>query len=159
MRISDLLRPDLIDADLSGASRDDVIRELVRRLATAGVIGRSDEVELTAVLLERERQGSTGIGEGVAIPHGKYRRVRQMVCAFGVSRRGVDFSSVDAAPVHLVFLLVAPIDSAGPHLQAIGRISRMIRDPDLRRRLLAASNGKELLSLFQREDRKPDRPG
>ena len=96
------------------------------------------------VLLERERLGSTGIGDGIAIPHGKLKDIKSMICAFGRTREGIDFQSIDEKPSHLFFLLFAPQESAGEHLQALARLSRILKDGQLRKRLMEAASENEL---------------
>ncbi|MBI5445185.1 MAG: PTS sugar transporter subunit IIA, partial [Deltaproteobacteria bacterium] len=106
------------------------------------------------VLLDREKLGSTGIGEGIAIPHGKLRELDRVVGVFGRSRPGVDFDSMDGAPVHLLFLLLAPEASASSHLKALARISRLLRDRSFREELLRTDSREDLYRLLLREDEK-----
>jgi PTS system nitrogen regulatory IIA component len=114
----------------------------------------SDKEEMVDVLLEREKLGSTGIGEGIAIPHGKTKAVKKLVAAFGRSQAGVNFESLDGEPAHIFFLLVAPHDSAGPHLKALARISRLLKDQDFRKELMSVSTKEELLDVINRKDEK-----
>jgi len=102
--------------------------------------------------MAREALGSTGIGQGIAIPHGKSDCVTKLVSAFGVSRTGVPFDSLDGEPVHLFFLLVAPEDSAGPHLKALARISRLLKDKHFRDTLRLAKDEPELVKTLRDED-------
>src|SRR6516164_5377382 len=116
MKISEILNPESVLADLKGQNKPQILRELATRLTS----GRQLSVEeLTAVLSERERLGSTAIGDGIAIPHGKIRGVDQIVGTFGRKLAGVEFDSLDGNPTHLFFLLVAPEDSASLHLKAL----------------------------------------
>ena len=133
-------------------SKEDVIRELVELLVNAGSIKPKDVTRLIQILLKRESLGSTGIGQGVAIPHGKSDCVSRLVAAFGVSRTGVNFDSLDGEPVSLFFLLVAPEDSAGPHLKALARISRLLKDRHFRDSLRAARDEKTLVRIIREED-------
>jgi PTS system nitrogen regulatory IIA component len=103
-------------------------------------------------LSERERLGSTAIGDGIAIPHGKIRGVRQIIGTFGRAIKGVDFDSLDGHPTHLFFLLVAPEDSASLHLKALARVSRLFRDNAFREHLLAARDSAEIYGLIVEED-------
>jgi PTS system nitrogen regulatory IIA component len=105
-------------------------------------------------LEDRERLNSTALGEGVAIPHGKLAGVKRVLAAFGRSSQGVDFSSLDGKPTHLFFLLVAPEDSAGAHLKALARISRLLKDQGFRAKLLRASDARELYRTIREEDEK-----
>ncbi|HXN54964.1 MAG TPA: PTS sugar transporter subunit IIA, partial [Myxococcales bacterium] len=107
---------------------------------------------LLEVLLEREKLGSTGIGEGVAIPHGKLAGVPSVIAAFGRSRAGIDFAAVDGKPARLFFLLFAPENSAGIHLKALARISRLLRSPTFRQAILDAPDRLAIHRLIVQED-------
>ncbi|MBI4597940.1 MAG: PTS sugar transporter subunit IIA [Candidatus Omnitrophica bacterium] len=133
-------------------NKEAVIRELTQLLVSAGAIKDKDVAKLVQTLLKRESLGSTGIGQGVAIPHGKSDCVGKLVAAFGISRQGVDFDSLDGEPVHLFFLLVAPEDSAGPHLKALARISRLLKDKHFRDSLRNAKDEKTVAKIIQDED-------
>lgn len=144
------LQPAAIIPVLSARSKGEVLAELAQN-----VIDRHpalDRQDLLRILNEREKLGSTGIGDGIAIPHGKLRQVNELICAFGRSREGVDFSSLDGRPVHLFFLLVAPENAAAAHLKALARISRILRDPAVRNALMAAEDVRELFGIFQEQD-------
>jgi PTS system nitrogen regulatory IIA component len=129
-----------------------VIREFAGILQATGRV--TDAEALVRVLLERESLGSTGIGDGVAIPHGKLSFISNMVVAFGRSSRGVDFQSLDAKPVYLFFLLVTPDNKPGDHLKALARISRILKNPVLRENLKRTSDRQELKRLIYEEDSK-----
>src|ERR1035437_4457257 len=136
MKITDILSPDMVIADLKGANKPEVLNELAKALAA-----NYPEIKLAAlstVLAERERLGSTAIGDGIAIPHGKLPGVNNIIGVFGRHVRGVDFDSLDGGPTHLFFLLVAPEDSASLHLKALARVSRLMKDPAFRERLTSA---------------------
>jgi len=136
---------------LRGGSKSDVLAEMAKHLAS-NQSGIDPEV-LRRVLEERELLASTAIGDGIAIPHGKLPGLRRVVAAFGRSLgEGVDFQSLDGKPTHLFFLLVAPEDSAGAHLKALARISRLLKDASFRQRLLEASDAKALWSTIRDED-------
>ncbi len=144
------LQPAAIIPVLSARSKGEVLAELAQN-----VIDRHpalDRQDLLRILNEREKLGSTGIGDGIAIPHGKLRQVNELICAFGRSREGVDFSSLDGRPVHLFFLLIAPENAAAVHLKALARISRILRDPAVRNALMAAEDVRELFRIFQEQD-------
>jgi nitrogen PTS system EIIA component len=113
-----------------------------------------DRARLVHALEDRERLNSTALGDGIAIPHGKLPGIRQVVAAFGRSPAGVDFNSLDGKPTHLFFLLVAPEDSAGAHLKALARISRLLKDESFRTRLISARNGADLYQTIREEDEK-----
>ncbi|HZP42810.1 MAG TPA: PTS sugar transporter subunit IIA [Candidatus Binatia bacterium] len=152
MKITDILTEDSVVAGLAGRSKGDVIAELADVVAA-----RHPEIDrdrLVQALEDRERLNSTALGEGVAIPHGKLAGVKRVLAAFGRSSQGVDFSSLDGKPTHLFFLLVAPEDSAGAHLKALARISRLLKDQGFRAKLLRASDARELYRTIREEDEK-----
>lgn len=152
MRLTDLLRPELVIPNLSGKTKDEVLRELCAKVAA--VYPEISADELLAVLWERESGGTTAIGDGIAIPHGRLRGVKQIIAAFGRHVQGVDFESIDGRPTHLVFLLVLPEDSVGLHLKALARVSRLLKDAGVRQRLLEAPSATELFDIIRREDEK-----
>ena len=154
MKITDFLRERAISINLQAKDKEDVIRELVQLLVKASDIKPADEEKIVPVLLAREALGSTGIGQGVGIPHGKSNAVRQLVGAFGISRRGVNFDSLDGEMAHLFFVLLAPEDSAGPHLKALARISRLLKDRYFRESLKEAKDEKQVMRIIQQEDQK-----
>jgi PTS system nitrogen regulatory IIA component len=104
------------------------------------------------VLQERERLGSTGIGDGVAIPHGKLKTLDRLLISFGRSRTGIDFDSMDSKPAHLFFLLVAPEESVGVHLKTLARISKLLKNPEVRRRLIDGGNANDLFRIIADEE-------
>ncbi len=152
MNIMGFLNERAISCDVKAQTKEEAIRELVGLLVKAGAIKSKDVERLIQVLMEREALGSTGIGQGVAIPHGKSDCVAELISAFGVSRSGLDFNALDGETVHLIFLLVAPVDSAGPHLKALARISRLLKDRHFREGLRAAKDEKTLLKILREED-------
>ena len=154
MKITDFLRERAISINLQAKDKENVIRELVQLLVKASEIKPVDEEKIVPVLLAREALGSTGIGQGVGIPHGKSNAVRQLVGAFGISRRGVNFDSLDGEMAHLFFVLLAPEDSAGPHLKALARISRLLKDRYFRESLKEAKDEKQVMRIIQQEDQK-----
>ncbi len=152
MNIMSFLDERAVSVEVKSQSKEDIIRELVELLVRAGSIKEKDVHKLVQILLKRESLGSTGIGQGVAIPHGKCDCVTKLVSAFGVSRAGVNFDSLDGEPVHLFFLLVAPEDFAGPHLKALARISRLLKDKHFRDTLRTAKDEKTLVKTIREED-------
>lgn len=150
--IGDLLQDDLVIEEIKATDKIGVIREFAGILQATGRV--TDAEALVRVLLERESLGSTGIGDGVAIPHGKLSFISNMIVAFGRSSRGVDFQSLDAKPVYLFFLLVTPDNKPGDHLKALARISRILKNPDLRENLKRTSDRQELKRLIYEEDSK-----
>ena len=151
-RIKDLLQDDLVLEELKATDKMGVIREFAAHLKLAGKV--ADPEELVRVLVERESLGSTGIGDGIAIPHGKMGVARGMVVAFGRSKTGVDFQSLDNKPAYLFFLLVTPVDRPGDHLKTLARISRILKNPVLRDNLRNAAHRQELQRLICEEDSK-----
>ena len=152
MNIMGFLDERAVSTEMKSQNKEAVIQELVELLVQAGSIKDKDIHKLVQILLKRESLGSTGIGQGVAIPHGKSDCVTKLVAAFGVSRPGVSFDSLDGEPVHLFFLLVAPEDSAGPHLKALARISRLLKDKHFRDGLQNAKDEKSLVKIIRDED-------
>ena len=150
MKILDILDKQFINPRLASTSKEGVLRELVR--AITQVEKQVDENRLLEILLERESLGSTGIGDGVAIPHGKSKDVKKLLASFGRSLPGMDFQSMDGKPTHLFFLLVAPENSAGIHLKALARISRLMKDNVFRKRLMDVNSAEEIYALFSAED-------
>jgi PTS system nitrogen regulatory IIA component len=151
MKIVDQIREETILPELKSRDKLAVLGELADHLALhAHGVARDD---IYRVLVERERLASTAIGEGVAIPHGKLDVGKLLACV-GRSRAGIDFDSMDGRPTHLFFVLVAPESSTGAHLKALARISRLLKDPEFRARLLAAAGAHEMYQLIADEDSK-----
>lgn len=150
MKIMDFLNEKAVSANLKAQDKDGVLRELVDLLYKAGAI--KDKEELINTLMARESLGSTGIGQGIGIPHGKSNKVKDLVAAFGISRKGVNFVSLDGEPVYIFFLLVAPEESAGPHLKALARISRLLKDKYFRDCLREAKEEKDIIKVIKEED-------
>ena len=151
MKIAEFLREDLILPDLQVTEKAGVLRELCTPLARAHGL---EPGRLTEVLLEREKLGSTGVGDGVAIPHGKLPGVPNLLAAFGRSKRGVDFAAIDGKPTYLFFVLFAPENSAGIHLKALARISRLFKQPQFRQAILSAEGAPAIFRLISEEDAK-----
>jgi len=135
LRLGEILKESTVICDIEGSTKQEIVTHLASKLRAAGLINDIDPV--VRVVMERESLGSTGIGDGIAIPHGKLGTSGQVVCVFARSRKGVDFDATDAEPVHIFFLVLAPEDAASLHLTALSRISRILRDPSFRKRLLA----------------------
>lgn len=146
MKISELLNPQAIVADLKAKGKDAALSELTETLLAIAPSLRRDEV--LQVLQERERLGSTGIGDGVAIPHGKLKGMPELMLAFGRSLSGVDFESMDGQPAHLFFLLLAPEESVGVHLKTLARISKLLKDAEVRQQMLDADDAQQIYQLI-----------
>jgi PTS system nitrogen regulatory IIA component len=150
MKITEMLRREFVLDELKARNKHDVLAELAGVFAN-GKIKVNPEAMLQ-VVLERERLGSTGIGDGIAIPHGKVTGLDEMVVSFGRSREGIEFEAMDGKPVHLFFLLMAPENSAGQHLKALAKISRMLKDPNFRKNLLNAKMHEDLFRIIAEKD-------
>lgn len=154
MKIMDFLERKAVTTELKAKDKKGIIGELIDLLIKAGVIKPKEKAALLKTLLERESLGSTGIGQGIGIPHGKSPNVKELVAAFGLSREGAEFESLDGEPTHIFFLLIAPEESAGPHLKALARISRLLKDKYFRDMLKRAKDEKELIKIISDEDQK-----
>jgi PTS system nitrogen regulatory IIA component len=154
MKIMEFLSKKAIIPELRAAKKEDVLKELVDALVNAGEIEKQHRPRLIEALMSREKLGSTAIGHGIGIPHAKMDYVSKLVAAFGLSKQGVDFDSLDGEPVHIVFLLVAPQDSAGPHLKALARICRLLKDKYFRENLRACKDEKSIIKIIGQEDEK-----
>jgi len=149
MKICDVLDREAILAELKSQNKKGILEELVAPVAK--IAGVNPE-NLVKVLMERERLGSTGIGGGIGIPHGKMKDIESLVLGFGLSRRGVDFESLDGKPTHIFFLLVTPENSTGLHLKLLARISRILKNEPFKNRLINASDGDEIFGIIKEED-------
>ncbi len=150
MKLTDILGEEQVIADLQGRGKRAVMEELCRPLVQAHP--DLDPASLMEVLVEREKLGSTGIGDGIAIPHGKMKGLSDLLLTFGRSVAGVDFDSLDGKPAHLFFLVVAPDDSAGTHLKALARISRLLKSNAVRQELMEASSAQDIFEVIQSQD-------
>jgi len=152
MKILDILDEEMILSDLKAGGKKEAIEEMAK------VAVRHDERlnidMLLDVLLEREKLGSTGIGDGVAIPHGKVPGIDDVIAVFARSIEGIDFDSMDDKKAHLFFLLIAPENSSGAHLKALAKISRLMKEPQFRMGLMEAKSREEILRAFSEEDSK-----
>jgi nitrogen PTS system EIIA component len=152
MKIDEILKKESVIADITGKNKLDVIKEMTECLKQNNTI-KNDEA-LYATLMEREKLGSTGIGENVAIPHGKSDELKQIVTIFARSLSGVDFESLDQKPVHFVCMVIAPAHSTGQHLKALARISRLFKNQTLREGILKAEDSNAIYSILLEEDSK-----
>jgi fructose-specific phosphotransferase system IIA component len=152
MKIMDFLSKKAIVTDLKSTKKEDILRELVDALINGGEIERRHRSKLFEALMAREALGSTAIGQGVGIPHAKSDCVDKLIAAFGLSRKGVNFDSLDGEPVYIFFLLLAPADSAGPHLKALARVSRLLKDKYFRDNLRQCQDDKSVIKIITQED-------
>lgn len=149
MKISDVLDKHAIVCDLTSRDKAGVISELA--VALAGISGIREE-EIEGVITDRERLGSTGIGSGIGIPHGKSKGLSQPVMAFGLSREGIDFESLDKKPVHIFFMLLTPEHAPNIHLKLLSGISKILRNEPFRQRLLMAKTSDEIYDILRDEE-------
>ena len=151
MNLLDILSPKSTIVDLKGESKEDIIAELVNSLVVGDAITDRDQV-LQAVL-DREKIMSTGIGDGIAIPHGKSAAVTELVAAMGTQRRGIDFDALDGEPAFVFFLLVSPANVSGPHIKALARISRLLKNDEFKKKLIAANSAEEIIATIEAAER------
>ncbi len=150
MNIMDFLCKDAITLDLKAQNKKDAIIELIELLKESKKIKKTDEI--IDVVLERENLGSTGVGHGVAIPHGKTDVLSEQVGVLGISKKGIEFNSLDGEPVYIIFLLVGPVEVTGQHLKALSRISRLFKDKFLRQAIKDAQTKEDVVKIIQQED-------
>ena len=150
MNVLDVLKPDCIKVPLEASEKKAAIEELVDVLASAGAV--TDASSLKAVVWAREQQRSTGIGEGLAIPHGKGPAVQRVAMAIGMPTSPIEYDSIDHKPVRLIVMLVSPPDRVSEHVQALGRLSRLMTDTGFREKAYAARSGAEIFELFRKAE-------
>ena len=152
MKLTDILEESSIVVDLQARDKTEALEVLVDAMTRNNQT--VDQQKILTILLEREKLGSTGIGDGIAIPHGKSKELTQIISGFGVSKQGIAFDSLDGKPAHLFFLLVAPENSVGIHLKLLARISRMLKNVDFREKLLETNSQHEIYQIISEEDAK-----
>ena len=152
MKISEFLSKDAIKIGMESTAKENALKELVDVLAEVKDIG--DKGAIVKSLIDRENLGSTGIGQGIAIPHGKTDRVKELVAVLGISKKGVNFEALDGEVVYIFFLLVAPKETAGPHLKALAQISRLLRDAYFCELMRRCKTADEVYELIRREEEK-----
>lgn len=150
MRLDQIFRIEFLSESLLSNTKADVLAELINVLIASGL--KIDRAKAIDVLQQREKLGSTGIGDGVAIPHGKVSELHELVVAFGRSRKGIAFDAIDGKPVHLFFLLLAPENSTGQHLKALAKISKMLKTPNFRKKLIDAKTTSDLYKAIVEQD-------
>jgi fructose-specific phosphotransferase system IIA component len=150
MKITSILTEDLIKVNIPGESKDDVINAIIDLAATSQKI--KDIEKVRQAIFEREKIMSTGVGKGFAIPHGKTDAVTDIVAAFGVTEKPIDYQSLDHEPVRLLFLLIGKDSLVGAHIKLLSRISRLMNKEELRSRLLEAGNSAEILQILKDEE-------
>jgi PTS system nitrogen regulatory IIA component len=146
------LKEEWVIPNLQGTDKRSVLKALSSVLMKPCQM--ASEEELLQVLLDREKLGSTGIGEGIAIPHGRLKKLKSFLISFGRSMKGVDFDSIDRKPSQLFFMVMAPENSAVDNLKLLGRIVTLLKDPSFKKRLIEAQSQKELFQIISEEDEK-----
>jgi PTS system nitrogen regulatory IIA component len=150
--LADILRESCVVADIKGATKREILYEMVETLKKAKLI---DDIEsVVEVIMEREKLGSTGIGDGVAIPHGKMKKLNTILCVAGRSKEGVNFDAVDRQPVHIFFLVLAPEDSASMHLKVLSHISKVLRDQSFKKKILKLADAHDIYTNIIEADDK-----
>ena len=153
MKISEFLDEQLIKINLKSKTKEDVLEELSEVLSDR--YNELDKNNLVRILKDREKLGSTGIGMGVAIPHGKLKiEEDKLYIAIGISKNGVEFDSIDGKPVNIFFVLLAPEQATKKHLQALAKISRILKKKDIRESMINANSPEEVLKIIKGEDKK-----
>lgn len=155
MRITDILQPGCVRVPLLAKTKQEAIYELVDTLAGAGLVNSAED--LKQAVWSREMTRTTGIGHGIAIPHGKVAGCPKLVMAMGKATAPIDFDSIDRKPVELIFLLASPVDQTGPHIQALARISRLLTDEQFRDAMKSATSAEDLFGLIKKHE--ADLPG
>lgn len=149
MKLSDILQRDAIIADLKSTNKQGILKELAISVSKAA---KTESKEIEKVLLEREKLGSTGIGGGIGIPHGKLRSINSIIVGFGRSIKGVEFDSLDNRPVHIFFLLITPENSTGSHLRVLAQVSKLLKNHDFKENLINAESIDEIRAIIQEQD-------
>lgn len=150
MQLDQIFNSGFINDNLQAKNKTEVLQELVKTVIDGGL--KLDAAVVMEVLQQREKLGSTGIGDGVAIPHGKIPELEELVVAFGRSKEGISFDAIDGKPVNLFFLLLAPENSAGQHLKALAKISKMLKVVNFRKKLMDAKSRGDLYKAIIAQD-------
>jgi nitrogen PTS system EIIA component len=150
MRLAQILKLGFLNDNLQAKNKTEVLAELSEMIIK--VSPKLNQAQILDILQKREKLGSTGIGDGIAIPHGKIGALEELVVAFGRSKNGVAFDSMDGKPVHLFFLLLAPENSTGQHLKALAQISKMLKASNFRRNLMEAKSQSDLYKIIIEQD-------
>lgn len=150
MRLRDLIEESVVKVGLESLEKEECFEEMIDLLVRADRV--SDRAGALEAIRQREAQGTTGIGQGVAIPHGKHPSISSLTVALGVSAGGIEFDSIDGDPVHVVFLLLAPVDDPGPHVRALAEIARLVQTPGFYRKLVEAKSAAEALDVLDAEE-------
>ena len=155
MTLMEILSGDSVIVGLEGQTKEDILKELVEAVAGNKITERQKVLE---AVLQREEIMSTGIGHGIAIPHGKSECVTELGGVLGIKPQGIDFDSLDGKQTYIFFLLVSPMDVSGPHIKALARISRLLKGEDFRQRLIAAKDKETAIDIISTEEEKHANP-
>ena len=150
MKITEFLVPEAIIPSLRSTDKESVVKEMVETLAKAGLV--KNAAHAVEVLLEREKLGSTGIGQNIAVPHAKSEEAKNLVLGVGISEKGVDFEALDGDPVNIIFMVIAPIDATGLHLKVLARIARLLKDKVFRNSLRSCKTAENIYETIKEED-------
>jgi nitrogen PTS system EIIA component len=150
MKITEFLVPEAIIPSLRSTDKESVVKEMVETLAKAGLV--KNAAHAVEVLLEREKLGSTGIGQNIAVPHAKSEEAKNLVLGVGISEKGVDFEALDGDPVNIIFMVIAPIDATGLHLKVLARIARLLKDKVFRNSLRSCKTTEKIYETIKEED-------
>ncbi|MFP4446007.1 MAG: PTS sugar transporter subunit IIA [Desulfosudaceae bacterium] len=152
MKLLEVLKPEAIIPSLEATDKKSVLEELT---VPAANISKVEHSKLVRMLMERERLGTTGIGGGIAIPHGKLKQLEEEIMCIGISRKGVDFEAMDGRPVHIFFLLFTPEGATVVHLMLLSRISKLLKNELFRQRLLDARDAESICAIIEEFDEEP----
>lgn len=152
MKLADFVVAEAIIPDLTATSKEGAVREIILSLSAAGRLAHAEVESIIGAIMKREELGSTGIGNGVAVPHTKHPSVDRMIGTVAISKRGLDFASIDREPVDVIFLLVSPPDRPGDHLRALENISRHLRVETFCRFLRQAKRREDVIEVLEEAD-------
>ena len=155
MKLADFIVRKAIVPNLQAGDRNGAIRELVQALAAAGAIAEEDAEAVARAAIQRENQGSTGFGKGVAVPHVKHPKVERIMATIGRSAGGIDFAALDRAPVYTIVMLLSPLDNPDVHLQAMENIFRHLQRDNFRRFLRQSETSEAIMDLIEEADQLP----
>ena len=153
MELSQILTPELVQFPLEANSKEDVISQLVDVLVKNGDL--TESAEARAAVFKREELMTTGVGKGVALPHGKYSQIENVLISFGISENGINFNAIDGQPVHIFVLLLTPEKYPSKHLELLSKFSRMLNIVECRKELLAATSAMEIVKILVQYDQTP----
>jgi len=146
---------DAVIAELESTDRDGVIKEMCEKLVESGEMSEADAPEIIKALIKREKQGSTGFGKGVAVPHVKHSAVKKLTASIGRSTAGIDFAALDRAPVYIVVLLLSPEDNPEEHLQAMEKLFRHLQRDNFRKFLRQSETPEQIMDLIREAEEMP----